>query len=77
MSKTIKAIFLDVGNTLRVLTDNEPHQAQARKRITELVGTDESPESFIEKVNLRYKEYRKWAFTNLKEAAESEMWTRF
>ncbi len=77
MSKTIKAIFLDVGNTLRVLTDNEPHQAQARKRITELVGTDESPESFIEKVNLRYKEYRKWAFTNLKEAAESEMWTRW
>jgi HAD superfamily hydrolase (TIGR01662 family) len=77
MSKTIKAIFLDVGNTLRVLTDNEPYQAQARKRITELVGTDESPESFIEKINQRYKEYRKWAFANLKEAPESEMWTRW
>lgn len=77
MSQKIEAIFLDVGNTLRILTDNEPHQAQARKKITELVGTDEDPEMFVKKVDERYKEYRKWAFDNLREAPEAEMWTRW
>lgn len=77
MEQKIKAIFLDVGNTLRILTDNEPHQAQARKRITELVGTTENPEKFVEKVDARYEEYRKWAFANRKEASESELWTQW
>lgn len=77
MTKNIKAIFLDVGNTLRIIGDNEPHQAQARKKITEFVGTNEDPETFIEKIDQRYKEYRKWAFENLKEAPEAELWTRW
>lgn len=77
MTKNIKAIFLDVGNTLRIIGDNEPHQARARKRITELVGTNEDPETFIKKIDQRYKEYRKWAFENLKEAPEAELWTRW
>ncbi len=77
MSLKIEAIFLDVGNTLRILTNNEPHQAQARMKITELVGTDEDPELFVKKVDERYKEYRKWAFENLREAPEAELWTRW
>jgi len=77
MKQKIEAIFLDVGNTLRILTDNEPYQAQARKRMAELVGTDEDPESFCQKVDQRYKEYRKWAFENMREAPEAELWTRW
>lgn len=77
MNTEIEAIFLDVGNTLRILTKNEEHQSQARQRIVELVGTTEDPESFCQKLDERYKIYRKWAFEHLKEASEAELWTRW
>ena len=77
MPPNIEAIFLDLGNTLRVLVKDEDHMARARHRIAELVGTDEDPAAFCEKLNGRYKTYRKWAFENLEEAPESELWTRW
>ncbi|MDD3948247.1 MAG: HAD family hydrolase [Anaerolineaceae bacterium] len=77
MIQEIEAVFLDLGNTLRKLTQNDEHQAKARQRIVELVGTDESPESFLEKLDQRYKVYRKWAFDTMREAPESELWTRW
>jgi HAD superfamily hydrolase (TIGR01549 family) len=77
MIQEIEAVFLDLGNTLRILTKNDEHQSNARRRIVELVGTDEAPESFCEKLDQRYKVYRKWAFENMREAPESELWTRW
>jgi HAD superfamily hydrolase (TIGR01509 family) len=77
MVPDIKAIFLDVGNTLRILVKDESHQAQARQQIAALVGTQESPEAFCERLDARYKIYRKWAFENLIEASEKELWTRW
>ena len=77
MNNEIEAIFLDVGNTLRILTKNEAHQAAARQKMAELVGTDEDPAVFCQKVDERYKTYRKWAFEQLREASESELWTRW
>ena len=73
----IEAIFLDLGNTLRILLKDADHMSRARKTITELVGTDEDPDAFFEKLNVRYKVYRKWAFENLAEAPEAELWTRW
>ena len=55
MTRDIKAIFVDLGNTLRILLKDEEHQAQARKEIVHLVGTEEDPVSFLEKLNERYK----------------------
>jgi HAD superfamily hydrolase (TIGR01549 family) len=77
MPQNIEAIFLDLGNTLRILIKDQDHMAVARKKITELVGTEEDPETFCEKLNERYKVYRRWAFENLAEAPESELWTRW
>jgi len=77
MTHHIEAIFLDLGNTLRVLLQDPEHQARARQRIVELVETDEAPEPFCEKLKVRYKAYRKWAFDNLTEAPEVELWTRW
>lgn len=77
MNRDIEAIFLDLGNTLRVLLKDPAHQAAAQRRIVELVGTDEDPAAFCEKLNARYKEYRKWAFEHLTEAPETELWTRW
>lgn len=77
MTQNIEAIFLDLGNTLRILVKDQDHMAQARQKIVELVGTDEDPVLFVAKLDERYKTYRKWAFENLREAPESEMWTRW
>jgi HAD superfamily hydrolase (TIGR01549 family) len=59
------------------LVKDEAHMARARQKIAELVGTDEDPESFCDKLNARYKTYRKWAFENLTEAPETLLWTRW
>jgi putative hydrolase of the HAD superfamily len=77
MSPIIEAIFLDLGNTLRMLVKDEAHMAQARQKITALVSTTESPDSFCAKLEARYKAYRKWAFENMIEAPEAELWTRW
>lgn len=77
MITDIEAIFLDIGNTLRILVKDERHQSQARRQITALVGTQESPEPFCERLDARYKIYRKWAFETLIEAPEKELWTRW
>jgi HAD superfamily hydrolase (TIGR01549 family) len=77
MNHNIEAIFLDLGNTLRFLVKDEVHMARARRKIVELIGTDEHPDAFCEKLDTRYKTYRTWAFENLTEAPEAELWTRW
>ena len=77
MIQNIEAIFIDLGNTLRILIKDPEHMARARQKIVELVGTDEDPAIFVARLDERYKVYRKWAFENLREAPESEMWTRW
>lgn len=78
MNEAIEAIFLDVGNTLRILLKEDlPHRAAARARIAELVGTDADPLAFCSELDRRYKDYRKWAFQELTEAPETELWTHW
>ena len=48
MHHNIEAIFLDHGNTLRVVVQDEQFQARARQQLAALVGTQESPEAFCE-----------------------------
>ena len=77
MTPNIEAVFIDLGNTLRTLVKDEAHMARARQEIVSLLGTDEDPLIFCAKLNERYKGYRKWAFENLAEAPEAELWTRW
>jgi putative hydrolase of the HAD superfamily len=77
MTADIRAIFIDLGNTLRILLKDEAHMARAQQEIVRLVGTNENPVEFCQKLNERYKTYRKWAFENLKEAPEADLWTRW
>jgi putative hydrolase of the HAD superfamily len=77
VDRKIEAIFLDLGNTLRILLKDETHMAQARQELVRLLGTNEDPLAFCEKLDARYKIYRKWAFENLTEAPEAELWTRW
>lgn len=77
MKDDIEAIFLDVGNTLRIVVKDEAFQAKARQQLADLVGAKESPEAFCARLETRYKIYRQWAFETLMEASERELWTRF
>jgi putative hydrolase of the HAD superfamily len=77
MKPDIEAIFIDLGNTMRILKKDEDHQSYARKRIAEIVGAQESPETLCQRIDERYKTYRKWAFQTMIEAPESELWTRW
>jgi putative hydrolase of the HAD superfamily len=77
MNESIEAIFIDLGNTLRITIKDEAHMRQARQEIVRLLGVNEDPLAFCERLDLRYKEYRKWAFENLREAPEAELWTRW
>src|SRR4030042_3685450 len=77
MQGDIKAIFLDVGNTLRIVVEDEIFQAQARQDLMILIGTNDPENIFFAKLDERWKAYRKWSFENLTEASEKELWTRF
>ncbi len=77
MQPDIQAIFLDVGNTLRVLVKDEPHRARARQQLALLAETQDSPEVFVAQLDARYKVYRQWAFETMREASEKELWTRW
>jgi len=77
MSPGIEAIFIDVGNTLRIVVKDEPFQAQARQQLATLVGVHESPVAFCERLDERYKVCRKRAKETLVEASEEELWTRW
>ena len=77
MNGNIEAVFIDLGNTLRLLIKDQVHMASARQEIVRLLGTKEDPVEFCNKLDERYKSYRKWAFENLAEAPEAELWTRW
>ena len=77
MTPEIDAIFLDLGNTLRILLRDEAHQARARREMARLAGTTEDPDAFCAEIDRRYKVYRKWATAEWIEAPEAELWVKW
>jgi HAD superfamily hydrolase (TIGR01662 family) len=77
MQKNIKAIFLDVGNTLRIVVPDEAFMAESKRQLVQLTGSNLSPDAFFELLETRYKVLRKRAKEELIEASEKEMWTRW
>jgi hypothetical protein len=55
MNHEIEAIFLDVGNTLRIVIEDKAFSSAAKKQLAELVGVEEDPEAFVERLEVRYK----------------------
>lgn len=75
MNPDIEAIFLDVGNTLRIVLEEPEFQHKAMADLVKLVGARESQQEFFEKVEARWKAYRKNSKQSLVEASERELWT--
>jgi len=77
MKNNIDTIFLDVGNTLRVVVADAEFQADSKRQLVELTGAQMSPDAFFELLEERYKVLRKRAKEQLVEASEREMWTQW
>jgi HAD superfamily hydrolase (TIGR01662 family) len=77
MKKDIEAIFLDVGNTLRIVIEDSNFMCQARKDLMALVEAQESEQEFFEGLETRWKAYRTQSKANLLEASEKELWTKW
>ncbi len=73
----IEAIFLDVGNTLRIVIEDKDFIVQSKKSLVELTGAKHSPDDFHALLTERYKILRKRAKDQLIEASEREMWTKW
>ena len=61
MKNNIEAIFLDVGNTLRVVVADEEFQAESKRGLVELTGAQMAPDDFFDLMEERYKVLRKRA----------------
>ncbi len=77
MSSEITTIFFDVGNTLRVVIKDKAFADKAEQDLMELVGATEPHDAFFEKLNTRWKAYRKKAKATLLDASEMELWTHY
>ena len=76
MNHDIEAIFLDVGNTLRIVVEDPEFSQNAMQELMTLVGAKESQAEFFAKVEQRWKAYRKISKTKLVEACEADLWTK-
>ncbi len=77
MKPDIEAIFLDVGNTLRLVVEDPEFICRARKDLMTLVGTQKQEGEFFEELDTRWKVYRKQSKETLIEASEKELWTNW
>lgn len=77
MQLPIKAIFFDIGGTLRVSHREEGLELSKIQQIIAILGENCSPEEFIERIRIRQKAYRRWCKPNFIELSEAELWIRF
>lgn len=77
MAYDIRAIYFDLGNTLRILHKMPAHQEAAKIKMAELAGTDMSPDEFLDMINYRYEGYRKWCFKTERESTEQELFSKW
>ena len=74
----INTIFIDLGDTFRVIHKDADYILAAKRRIVELLGADADPTEFYrEVIEPRYDRYREWALTFYCEAPEKTLWTRW
>lgn len=74
MNPNIDVIFLDVGNTLRIVIKDPEFSQAAKQQMLNLLDVKESPEAFFDKLNLRWKAHRKRCKETLVEASEKDLW---
>ena len=75
MVDDIEAIFFDVNGTLRTRVPHVPTQRAAISRMLQLLGKENVPDEYWEKLTARLAAYRQWAQASLVQLSEAEIWT--
>ena len=76
--KNIDTLFIDLGDTFRVIRKDEAYQREAMAVITRGLGEERDPEEFYHNViEPRYDKYREWALHFYCEAPVDVRWTRW
>ena len=55
----IEAIFLDVGNTLRIVVKDQGFMTNSKRQIVKMTGAQMEPEAFFDFLEERYQVLRK------------------
>jgi HAD superfamily hydrolase (TIGR01549 family) len=77
MKHDLEAIFIDTGNTMRIVKQDAILQLRVMEQIAKLVGVQTAPEAFHGILNERYEAYKKWTKETLLQVSEVEIWTRW
>lgn len=78
MAEQINTIFIDLGDTFRIIRKDEAYTNAAKRRIAELLGVTGDPVQFYKEViEPRYDLYREWVLKWYCEAPEKVLWTRW
>ena len=77
MTPDIQTIFFDVGNTLRIVVPGQEFIDKAEAGLMELIQTKESHDELLEKLEARWRVYRKLSKDTLLDVSEGELWTQF
>jgi FMN phosphatase YigB (HAD superfamily) len=77
MRRKVKAIFFDIGGTLRVTHPEEGRDMSKIQALMSLIGEKSDPLDFVARVHKGEKAYRRWCKPNYIELPEAELWTRF
>lgn len=76
-NKRYKAVFFDLGGTLRIALLEEPWMRHARRKMAEIAGSPVPYEEFYQMIEERYEPYRKWALAENRESGDEELWCRW
>lgn len=77
MRSILKAIFFDIGGTLRVTYKDEVRDQQKIRELINFLGEKCTPEEMISRIRRGEKSYRRWCKPNFIELSEQDLWTRF
>ncbi len=77
MHSTIKAIFFDIGGTLRISDDRETRNPQKIEELISFLGEKSTVEEFVSRIRKGEKAYRRWSKPLNLELPEAELWSRF
>ncbi len=77
MTRQADAIFFDMGGTLRIRVKDSEMRNQALIELARVLEFASDPEDLAVLLNERAQAYKRWSEETLREAPESEIWTKW
>lgn len=73
----LKVILFDLGGTIVQKLNHDSRDHEIVSEMLHFLNLDESPESFIQRLIQREKEYKEWAYRSLDELSFAERWSEY